>query len=436
MKRKRKTEGATDTTKPQMKIPLMQLTSDEFILYKLHEECEGKIMNGTISTNTPDDWIGPVIYFKESPSIQRNIYDDNQSYFEQLNQIKKQLIPYSTIVSNLKNESGISTSPSKEFRRASRSTTVNPYESLYFTFDGNPLISRSALKLCNIDALTDFSLKDGERKTFLDLCGAPGGFSQYLLQRNYLKGYGMSLQGQGKESIGLKWNESAFASSNFVVYHGKDGTGDVYNWNNVLGLQSLIQEDMGDNHGVDLVVADGGIDAQRNVCSQEDVAHQLITAQVAAALLLLKPKGAFIVKVFGFLTAGSKALMHSLNHFFEDFCILKPITSRPASAERYVFFKNFKGLSSDFDLLGWRNEMMESKLCTSKVSSELIHFLDKNDHDVLFLNIAGCKRLVNILHAEEDRIINSKRFRNAKSRNLALLSQYYMQKWQVNTKNA
>jgi cap1 methyltransferase len=406
------------------KIPLMQLSPKEFSYFR--KRLLGEALCEDVDT-VNDDWIGPIQYFYETESKEFTRHPIKE-LFDELNEIKSNLLPFANIVSELKNKIGIRTSSHEEFQRASRNIESNPYENLCFKLDENPLVSRSALKLCNIDALTGFSLQNGKNRTFVDLCGAPGGFSQYLLYRNYTKGFGISLQGKIEEGVGLKWNSSALSSPRFEIHNGADGTGDIYNWDNILSLQKLIQNNIGHKQ-VDLVVADGGIDAQRNVYSQETVAHKLVASQVAAALLLLNPGGTFIIKVFGFLTDGSKALMDSIRKLFQNFCILKPITSRPASAERYLFCTDFQGLPNNFDILHWRSEIIECK--QKNISPGLYQFLGENDLKMIILNTAACKKVINILHDEEDRLRNSRRRRKLKYNSNDILIQHYKTKWRV-----
>jgi len=424
MSQNKKRKRSKHACKQDSKIPVIQLSLEESSYFDSPAVKES-LPSDLDGVN--DDWVGPVTYFYGN-SPRSFMQYQVQTLFDELNEIKSNLLPYSVIVSDLKNNVGIRTSPEGEFKRASRNIQSNPYENLYFTFDENPLVSRSALKLCNIDALTGFSLKNGENRTFVDLCGAPGGFAQYLRYRNYRKGFGMSLQGKCEEGMGLKWNSSALNSPHFAIYHGADGTGDIYNWDNILSLQAFIQNDLGFNQ-VDLVVADGGIDAQRNVYSQETVAHKLVVSQVAAALLLLKPRGIFIIKTFGFLTEGSKAMMDSISKLFGNFCILKPITSRPASAERYLFCTDFKGLPKDFDVFQWRSEIIECK--KHNATPQLRQFLDENDMKMLILNMAACKKVINILHNEEDSLRNSKRRKRVKHADNDTIVQYYKKKWHV-----
>jgi 23S rRNA methylase len=291
---------------------------------------------------------------------------------------------------------GIRTTPENEFRRASRNVHVNPFEFLSIDLDGNPLISRSALKLANMDALVDFCLccctcpvessakpnrnssdnndNDNNDNNFLfvDLCGAPGGFSQYILFRRLKHqqqqqqqqqratdtetnaesdtlvqhpiGYGMSLGGENCDGRGIEWDKTLERGKEqpFKVHFGSDGTGDIYNWDNVLSLQHTISKDWNRRSRVDLVVADGGFDAQRDCEDQEGLATNLVICQVAAAFQLLERGGNFVLKMFGFQSLAMRYVMETLVEQFETVKIVKPIASRPASAERYVIAMGFR----------------------------------------------------------------------------------------------
>ena len=314
------------------------------------------------------------------------------------------------------------------------------------------LCSRSAMKLANIDCILDFKLttmSDIDESSlpllsssafkFVDLCGSPGGFSEYIFrrcnQRNCF-GYGMSLNGTNDDGCGIRWDMNTLnqlvATQNsddrkmdnkscWKICNGKDGTGDVYNWDNILELQNEIWNDheQSNNHNnhykkrrkednddwkVNLVVSDGGFDAQRDSECQESLAHSLVTCQTAASLLLLKKGGHFVIKMFGFQS--SKKLMRHLSNSFEEIVILKPIASRPASAERYVICLNYYGLSnkssSSFDLLSWRNDIIDSLGKSSvKTNSIIDSILDDIDLNMLQLNVEACSAIISHLHKEK-----------------------------------
>lgn len=339
---------------------------------------------------------------------------------------------------------------------------------------------------------------------FVDLCGAPGGFSQYLLFRNTstrIRGYGMSLSGTSDDSVGLEWkvdelndcilvDEGAGAGAasslslgdtstasmsrssqkRFKIHEGSDGTGNIQNWDNVISLQQAIEADAICDSASDsdtatatdkrdackgkwstdkkatLVVADGGIDAQRNCSDQESIAHRLVCCQVAAALLLLKTGGTFVVKMFGFQTKGTRLMMRFLLNLFDRIQVLKPIASRPASAERYVMFRGFGGFKREhFDLLKWRDGIIDGVLIegdeekdfktVSRSCSGFEEFLDAVDRDMLSLNIRACTNIIEYLRDEEDKLLNGKRRRNGcfGEMDLDLNVEFIKKEWRIPT---
>eukprot|EP00536_Pseudo-nitzschia_multiseries_P003028 jgi/Psemu1/301724/fgenesh1_kg.43_\ len=172
-----------------------------------------------------------------------------RSLGQQLIQVKRRLWPAAEKCADAWNSS-----PGDEFWSAR--TFANPMEALGECRKGGlnqMFINRAAIKLANVDALLEFSLTTiprgvNSREIFLfaDLCGAPGGFSEYIMKRIrakgtgcHCRGYGMSLVGENEHGRGATWgigdfsqNDTTF-SIDYKVHYGMDGTGDIYNWHNV-----------------------------------------------------------------------------------------------------------------------------------------------------------------------------------------------------------
>ena len=363
----------------------------------------------------------------------------------------------------------------------------------------NQFVNRSALKLANIDALMGFTLvqkcfsapsslekkntarpQGDEFFTFVDLCGAPGGFSEYILYRhehpvnnstsktgilnsNAVRrcfGFGMSLGGFNEDGKGAHWDlkhlqryhnnrRKSKNKMHYYICNGLDGTGNIYNWDNVLHLQQEVRSiiDKHKTNGesstglVNLVVADGGFDAQRDVSSQEEIAHRLIVSQTAAALHLLLPGGNFTIKMFGFQMERTRRLIQYLFEHFEKILCIKPIVSRPASAERYLVCLNFQGHGEGWDGLRWRDDMISYKHSTSieefdaktvdDLETRLNNSLHLFDIQMLQLNIDSCRTIVQYL--------NKKRKIAAESLETAVFDDqkedvdlsFYQQSWQL-----
>ena len=202
-----------------------------------------------------------------------------KSLSQQLIQVKRRMWPAAEECA-----AAWETKPGEEFWNAR--DISNPMECLGQYGDrglNQMFINRSAIKLANIDAVLDFKLtrlaheeEKGRNFLFADLCGAPGGFSEYLVKRfqsneirGSCRGYGMSLVGKNEHGKGCTWclddiyendNTSTF-SINYRVLYGYDGTGDIYNWDNVISFQKEIEHDLQEagipSRKMNLVVADG-----------------------------------------------------------------------------------------------------------------------------------------------------------------------------------
>jgi cap1 methyltransferase len=484
------------------------------------------------------------------------IEDTHQSLVEELNQLKQQLMPAaqscadavnnysninrtssSTTITNNKNKQA--TTPQYEFRQAR--SICNPYERLgdalirphrYSTNSQRhrrndtssssfQFVNRSAIKLANIDALLGFGLTQSSSRTttttslaassssvtnvdeyfaFVDVCGAPGGFSEYILYRHMhpfssseqkkksidtkstsaydgggggggcteedcagakipCYGFGMSLSGRNDEGKGVRWdlnhlkkhyrlqvdgklaanpnaatqtfttNMSCKNNKELLHYHvcnGIDGTGSIYNWENVVELQRQISihlrqknddghtknsnesESTTQHRQVHLVVADGGFDAQRDSDNQEMLAHHIVVSQTAAALTLLREGGIFVVKMFGFHEDPTKRMLRYLYGCFDKIAFVKPTSSRPASAERYVVCCGYDGVESNWDGLAWTQQQMKIASIelqkTVNDCSPLDNLAIKFDLDMLKLNVESCRSIVNYLYQKRDAV--------------------------------
>jgi len=253
----------------------------------------------------------------------------------------------------------------------------------------------------------------------------------------------MSLNGTNEHGSGVPWNLKpalrrleGTTNTSFQIYTGSDKTGDIYNWDNVRALYDTIaanlkKEESKNTHTttptknsaehhrgmVHLVVADGGFDAQRNSERQEAIAQEIVVGQCAAALHLLRRGGGFVVKVFGFRTACSRRMVRYLYGAFGTLVVVKPVTSRPASAERYLVCLEYEGVANDFDGLRWRDSMLAAETSVSMAAEvgavpssckEEVHdgdalsnMLDSMDHDMLHLNIQACFQILSCLEIKE-----------------------------------
>lgn len=421
------------------------------------------------------------------PSVPPATTSQNSILLIELNKIKNDLMPAAQRASSEK-------AADKEFRWAR--SICNPFECLGHTYDPkkhakssrkrrrsglSQFVNRSAIKLANIDALLGFTLTTAccprrgggaaaSPLVFADLCGAPGGFSEYIfyrlkhpvkvaieeIDRDRLKhavsetapdvaglhlelgrqnrdarafprsseeaassclGFGMSLSGSNDDGKGVAWNMEHLKEYHLDKSHGRcqyvfqttsgdDGTGSIYTWKNTLSLLKLISTTLGEKAPRDglanLVVADGGFDAQRDSNCQESLAHKIVVCQTAAALSLLRVGGTFVLKMFGFRETRTRRMLSYLYECFEKMAFVKPVLSRPASAERYLICYGYEGTGAKFEGSKWRDQMLATMDGTLyRKHTPLETLMDSFDQEMLMLNIDTCKSIIEYLEVKE-----------------------------------
>lgn len=397
------------------------------------------------TTSTPKirhDW------FFEIPSISKHKHDPRyhlgpapellaelQSLDAQLSQVKHQFRPASERCASVVGRSNaFRTTSSYEFELARRAS--NPYEPLTLTKPGGLnhglFINRSAIKLANMDAALKFKLTTPSATTtnssgettfyFADLCAAPGGFSEYLLRRSChsitesnsavaCRGYGMSLAGDNHQGHGTEWKLIAGPllmakgkpGVSYQICWGEDGTGDLLQWKNVQCLQRKIAVAQSAlKPSVALVCADGGVDAQRNLEHQESETQKLVVCQVAAALSMLAPNGRFVLKLLACQsTPILKRALQELYDCFETLQVMKPISSRPASAERYLVCSGYRPTPNVELGPAWIERVMK---VDTLVAPELASFLGQVDRDMMQLNLRACQAILSKMHEKTKRL--------------------------------
>jgi len=247
---------------------------------------------------------------------------------------------------------------------------TNPYEYIHTNMPHTKCaiskikpISRSFFKmieLCNIFRIFS-SFSDIPIQSF-HLAEGPGGFIEafaYLRKNKDDAYYGMSLIDKNNTKV-LGWKKAEiFLNDNKNVYieKGKDGTGNLYNPENLEKCMQTHQNSM------NIITADGGFDFSIAFDKQENMAFRLILSQVMFALTMQKYKGHFILKVFDIFLRSTHELIYLLSCFYERVYIIKPNTSRAANSEKYIVCKYFK----------WQNTVEISKkfLAVSRVLNNL-----------------------------------------------------------------
>jgi len=177
--------------------------------------------------------------------------------------------------------------------------------------------ARSAFKLLQID--DEFRILDGVKKA-VDLCAAPGSWSQVLAKR--LKG----VEGAKIVAVDLQ----AMAPLPGVIQMQGDIT-------KVSTAESIVKHFEGEN--ADIVVCDGAPDVTGLHDIDEYIQAQLLLAALNITTHILKPNGTFVAKIFR--GKDITLLFQQLQLFFEDVTVAKPRSSRNSSIESFVVCQGY-----------------------------------------------------------------------------------------------
>jgi len=123
------------------------------------------------------------------------------------------------------------------------------------------------------------------------------------------------------------------------VHRGADGTGNLYNLDNVDHFVSAT----GGRGGCDLVTADGGFDFSADFAAQEETSLELLLCEAYAAALLLREGGALVLKLYDVYLDATIQLLGVLRAAFASVVLTKPAGSRPANSEKYAICTGFCG---------------------------------------------------------------------------------------------
>lgn len=172
------------------------------------------------------------------------------------------------------------------------------------------------------------------------LAEGPGGFIESIvnLRRNPSdQYYGMTLLDDTPATPG--WKKAAVflkRNPNVIIEYGEDGTG------NLLMPKNLLKNYREHAESADIITADGGFDFSVDYGKQELTASWLIFAQICHAILIQKPGGVFIIKMFDLFHNVSIEFLYMLSIYYESVSIFKPLTSREANSEKYIVCRGFR----------------------------------------------------------------------------------------------
>lgn len=228
-----------------------------------------------------------------------------------------------------------------ETDRRAKKQIVNPLEAVKRGF----LLNRAAIKFASIDKLMDYMFSDpvdklnksliqpNELMYFVDIGGAPGGFADYLLWRRdwQTKGFGIPIKGTNYWSSKL-----TVGAQRFNIFKGAKRDGDVTNEENITSIDRYVKQHI--SLGVHVVIADSAFDVKELKYAKETIFKRMHLGEAILALSLLRSNGHFIIKLFDTLLPFTVGLIYLLHKCFAEIMLIKPKTSRPSSAERYIRF--------------------------------------------------------------------------------------------------
>lgn len=288
---------------------------------------------------------------------------------------------------------------------------TNPFE-----YIGRSIfINRAAVKLANIDAvhhvtgkIFTFDRKQSEDAfTFCDIAAGPGGFTQYMQYRfSIAKGYGMTLRHET-----LDWSTKFLDMTRFTPFYGPDNTGDLYtNWEPFIKFV-LAQHPS----GVDLVTGDGGFDLEDPrdktlLHRQEFLSSRLLLTQALVGIACTKEAGNFVVKVFDTVTDISAQILFLLAQCFETILVFKPVSSRPANAERYVICRRRRpDIQSYYQLLAqaartYEDDRYLTTLFSEPLPSAFVQWLTASNNESINRQLVSAQNILQYLKGQTPKV--------------------------------
>jgi len=252
---------------------------------------------------------------------------------------------------------------------------------------------------------------------FLDLCGGPGAWSQYLLAQSELslRGFGFTLKSSSGDDADWHsqekddWYPELLRDPAWTALWGEDGTGDLLKPGNLEHSTKQLRK----QGGVFLCVADGGFSDKAIPANLLELYfYRLLLAELLTAISCLQPGGRFVCKLYTSCSAATSALLFLTTRLFKESSIVKPMTSRVAGPERYLYASGFqvnaeveeiRAALSASHVFGDGMSPMSLPLLTPVVSAEQLA-LDEDFMEQLQAMVAQlCKRQSGSLRAILDR---------------------------------
>lgn len=169
----------------------------------------------------------------------------------------------------------------------------------------------------------------------------PGGFIHCINDNTNMNVYAITLISNINKNIPF-WNQQIINNDKNKLCYGKDGTGDIYNLDNVYDYIDSFEGNL-----CHLVTGDGGFDYSMDYNSQESKSYKLLYCEIFIALNIQKKSGSLIIKFFDLFNYNTIQLLYILYICYSEINIFKPNTSRLSNSEKYIVCNNFKGCNTE-----------------------------------------------------------------------------------------
>ncbi|XP_064390320.1 cap-specific mRNA (nucleoside-2'-O-)-methyltransferase 2-like [Halichondria panicea] len=208
-------------------------------------------------------------------------------------------------------------------------------------------LTKDGVNFAALDYMTGIVRKSSEVLLFMDLAGAPSGFSHYIYWRrqSLAKGWGLvrvehPILGPGSVIERLAPWET------FQVLGPHNGV-DICDSTTIRSLCAGVENYCPD--GVHLVVGDVPDVAfgAHSPGEAELLVNQHLLTQFVCALKILGKGGVFVCRCYGLLTRFSAGILFLMYKLFREVTVIKPFTSSPTSSERFIVCRGYHGCKAE-----------------------------------------------------------------------------------------
>ena len=171
----------------------------------------------------------------------------------------------------------------------------------------------------------------------------PGGFIEAFLDRaathrlQVQKSFAITLKPTNNHVPGWRRSYQFLQRHPEVkIHYGVDGTGDIYKQANQDSFVKLHDQKS------QLFTGDGGFDFSKDYDNQERSIYPLLLSSASIGLQVLAPEGTLVLKLFDVYSSSTHYFLRAVTLCFKEWCLYKPVTSRPCNSERYLICRGFR----------------------------------------------------------------------------------------------